>query len=358
VAVEIKQVELSAAGFVGPTLKGPTVRAAKSLRRLTSFADFERLHGGVQSLRDGSVNFVSHAARAFFAEGGRALYVARTVSTDAEQVSRAVKKLDRVRDLGTVAAPGSSILPSATCDALHAALVAHAERHRRCAVLDSPPGATVADVRATRGRIDSRDAAYYYPWVVASADGGDVLLPPAGFVCGIFARTDAERGVHKAPANEPLISALRLERNLSAAEQEILNPVGVNCLRMMQGRTVIWGARTASDDPEFKYINVRRTFNCVHISLERGLRWVSSRYNTEALWAAVRTAVQEFLTGLWRAGALVGTKPEQAFFVRCDRSTMTQDDIDAGQLICTIGFAMIRPAEFITLRIERSTRVR
>ena len=165
-----------------------------------------------------------------------------------------------------------------------------------------------------------------------------------------------ERGVFKAPANEVVRSATGLEREVTAAEQEILNPLGVNCLRSFPGRGFrVWGARTVSSDPEWKYVNVRRYFLYLEHSIDKGTQWAVFEPNGEALWQQVRRTIEDFLLNEWRAGALVGSKAEQAFFVRCDRTTMTQNDIDQGRLVCLVGVAVLKPAEFIIFRISQNT---
>jgi phage tail sheath protein FI len=194
-----------------------------------------------------------------------------------------------------------------------------------------------------RSRIDSKYAALYHPWVVVQnplQSGQEIALPPSGFICGIYARNDAERGVHKAPANEVVRNVLRFESDINFAEQGSLNPLGVNCLRFFPGRSYrVWGARTVSSDPEWKYVNVRRYFNYLESSIDRGTQWVVFEPNGETLWKNVRETVSGFLYNEWRSGALLGSTPKEAYFVRCDRSTMTQNDFDNGRLICLIGAA-------------------
>ncbi len=277
----------------------------------------------------------------------------------------ALAELARLEDIAIVAAPGHS--DYADFITIQQALITHAEARRayRIAVLDTPPELEISGARAARGRIDSKYAALYYPWVVVSnplAQPGrddiprEITLPPSGFVCGIYARNDVERGVHKAPANEIVRGALRFETDVNFAEQETLNPIGVNCLRYLSGRGYrVWGARTASSDPEWKYVNVRRYFLYLEASIDRGTQWAVFEPNGERLWANVRQTIADFLYNEWKNGALLGSKPEEAFFVRCDRSTMTQNDLDNGRLICLIGVAALKPAEFVIFRIGQKT---
>ncbi|ANH68293.1 phage tail sheath subtilisin-like domain-containing protein [Mitsuaria sp. 7] len=277
----------------------------------------------------------------------------------------ALATLSGIEDVSIVAAPGSSAYAEA--QAVQNALIAHAERRRayRIAVLDSAPAQTPGDMRVARGRVDSKYAALYYPWVVVanplSRPGRDdipkeIALPPSGFVTGIYARNDIQRGVYKAPANEVVTGALRFESDVNFAQQELLNPLGVNCLRYLSGRGYrVWGARLVSSDPEWKYVSDRRYFNYLEASIDRGTQWAVFEPNGERLWANVRQTISDFLYNEWRNGALLGSTVEQAFFVRCDRSTMTQNDLDNGRLVCLIGVALIKPAEFVIFRIGQKT---
>ena len=273
--------------------------------------------------------------------------------------------LSGLEDISIVAAPGSSAYAEA--QGVQNALITHAERRRayRIAVLDTPSNQTPGQVRDARGRIDSRYAALYYPWVIVpnplARPGQDnipkeIALPPSGFVAGIYARNDVERGVYKAPANEVVLGALRFEIDINFAQQEVLNPIGVNCLRFLTGRGYrLWGARLASSDPEWKYVSDRRYFNYLEASIDRGTQWAVFEPNGERLWANIRQTISDFLYNEWRNGALLGSSIEEAFFVRCDRSTMTQNDLDNGRLVCLIGVAIIRPAEFVIFRIGQKT---
>jgi hypothetical protein len=207
---------------------------------------------------------------------------------------------------------------------------------------------------------DTSYAAFYYPWIeIFDPSINDRrLVPPTGHVAGIFARTDVERGVHKAPANEVVRGARNLEFPVPKGLQDILNPRGVNCIRDFRsdGRGIrLWGARTMTAVGEWKYVNVRRLFLYVEESVDEGTQWVVFEPNDEPLWAKVRRSISNFLIRVWRSGALMGTTQEEAFFVKCDRTTMTQDDIDNGRLICYIGIAPVKPAEFVIFRISQKT---
>jgi len=204
---------------------------------------------------------------------------------------------------------------------------------------------------------ESKYAAMYLPWlnVIDPVTNLPKLVPPSGHMAGIYARTDVERGVHKAPANEVVKGVTSLQVAVDKGQQEVLNPKGINVIRAFPGRGVIvWGARTISTDPNWKYINVRRLFIFVEKSIERATQWVVFEPNNEKLWSRVTATITQFLTGVWRTGALMGTKADEAFFVKCDRSTMTQDDIDNGRLVCLIGIAPTKPAEFVIFRIAQT----
>ena len=181
-----------------------------------------------------------------------------------------------------------------------------------------------------------------------------MAVPPSGHIAGIYAKTDTERGVHKAPANEVVAGGLEAALRVTKGEQDTLNPIGVNCIRSFTGRGLrVWGARTLSSDPSWRYINVRRLFNFVEKSIETGLQWVVFEPNDEALWAKVRRDVNAFLTGVWREGALFGGTPEQAFFVKCDAELNPADVRDRGQLFIDVGLAPVKPAEFVVFRLSQ-----
>lgn len=259
-----------------------------------------------------------------------------------------------IEDISIIYAPNSYDVPGLVDE-----MISHCEQLRyRFVILDAKQG--LSDV--SNSDLDPRSgnptdyAAFYYPWikVINPETGLAQLMPPGGYVAGIYARSDTERGVHKAPANEVVRGASDLEFQIMKGEQDILNPRGVNVIRAFSGRGIlVWGARTLSSNTLWKYINVRRLFIYVEASIERGTQWVVFEPNDERLWARVKATITQFLTGVWRSGALMGSTPEQAFFVKCDRSTMTQDDIDNGRLVCIIGIAPVKPAEFVIFRIAQ-----
>jgi phage tail sheath protein FI len=228
----------------------------------------------------------------------------------------------------------------------------------RFAILSTQSGKT--DLYKVLLPDDTTYAAIYYPWIkVADPETNRIrAVPPAGHIAGICARSDIERGVHKAPANEVVREAIELEFPVTKQMQDILNPRGINCIRDFRsdGRGIlIWGARTMSSNPEWRYVNVKRFFLFLEESIHKGTQWVVFEPNDEPTWLKVKQAVENFLYMQWRNGALMGAKPQKAYFVRCDRSTMTPDDIDNGRLICLIGVAPVKPAEFVIFRISHMT---
>ena len=258
-----------------------------------------------------------------------------------------LKCFEEVDEIAIVAAPGC------TSPAVHDALLSHCEtRKDRFAIIDSPEtiGGGVDKLPKPR---DSKYGAYYFPWIqVYDPDQGNVFVPPSGHIAGVYSRVDSERGVHKAPANEIMRGALGLKYNVSKGEQDLLNPKGINAIRTMQGGAIrIWGARTLSTDASWKYINVRRLFIMVESSIEAATQWVVFEPNDHRLWKRVTRTITSFLTLIWRNGALMGTSPDQAFYVKCDEETNPPEVVDAGQLVVEIGLAPVKPAEFVIFRI-------
>lgn len=233
----------------------------------------------------------------------------------------------------------------------------------RFAVLDGPPNADLVGIRDFRAALSTDRAALYYPWLRVPDPGGataPAAAPPSGHLIGVYARTDVERGVHKAPANTVLrgvVPGTGLAADITRREQDLLNPHGINALRAFPnlGQRV-WGARTLSDDTRWQYVNVRRLFLFIEESVDEGLQWVVFEPNAEQLWASVRQSITAFLTTVWHSGALAGTTPEEAFHVACDRTTMTEDDLAQGRLICEVAVAPVLPAEFVIVRIQQATR--
>ncbi len=247
-----------------------------------------------------------------------------------------------------------------TVQAVQLAMIAHCElMGDRMAILDPPPGLSPQQVKEWRvdsAGYDSHFATLYYPWVKVAdpATGTNIFVPPSGHMAGIWARNDDTRGVHKAPANEVVRGAITLASGLTKGEHDQLNPVGVNCIRTFPGRGVrVWGARTLSSDPAWRYVNVRRLFNYLEESILNGTQWVVFEPNDDALWARIRRTISAFLVNEWRKGALFGVTPDEAFYVKCDRETNPAEAIDAGQVTCLIGVAPVKPAEFVIFQVAQ-----
>jgi uncharacterized protein len=287
-----------------------------------------------------------------------ASYIGADSATPEERTG--LHSLRNIEDISIVACPGR------TSSQLLNALIVHCELMRyRVAVLDAlrPPNDALANIQSQRQQFDTKYAALYHPWLLVPdpfpsnlARIPDYPLPPSGHVVGIYARTDIDRGVHKAPANEVVRGITGLQRTLNKGEQDILNPFPVNINVIRDFRTNnrgirVFGGRVITSDPDWKYVNVRRLLIFIEASIDRGLQWVVFEPNGEALWARVRRSISNFLTQVWRDGALEGRKVEEAYFVKCDRTTMTQTDIDNGRLIVLVGVAPVKPAEFVIVRI-------
>jgi Bacteriophage tail sheath protein len=242
------------------------------------------------------------------------------------------------------------------------AIISHCElMGDRMAILDPPPGLDAQQIkewRVERAGYDSKYAALYWPRLKIvdpnSPTGQTIFVPPCGHIAGIWARTDDTRGVHKAPANEVVRGANGVERELTRSEQDLLNPEGINCIRSFPGRGVrVWGARTLSSDPAWKYVNVRRLFNYLEKSILNNTDWVVFEPNDRTLWARLRRTIASFLVLEWRKGALFGSTPTEAFFVKCDDATNPAEAIDVGQVTCQIGVAPVKPAEFVVFELAQ-----
>jgi phage tail sheath protein FI len=328
-------------------------------------ANQEAVRLGPETLVDTLPNGRQRAARHALAGGGDSMATLTDATylgvDDVEPLNRTgLYTMTTLEDVSLVACPGQ------TSPTIQGALIDHCELMRyRFAVLDAqrPPDDTLTDVQTQRQQFDTKYAALYHPWLLVPDPyptnlqrPPDYSIPPSGHVLGIYARTDVERGVHKAPANEVVRGILGLQRILNKGEQDILNPypININVIRDFRSNNRgirVFGGRVITSDSDWKYVNVRRLLIFLEHSIDRGMQWVVFEPNAEPLWARVVRTVSDFLTVVWRNGALEGTKVEEAFFVRCDRTTMTQTDIDSGRLICVIGVAPVKPAEFVIIRI-------
>ncbi|MFD8009282.1 phage tail sheath subtilisin-like domain-containing protein [Streptomyces sp. NPDC058955] len=301
------------------------------------------------------------------ANGGATALTPEVYVGDADRRS-GLGGLEAVEDVTTVAVPDlmsayeRGLIGLDGVIAVQQGLIAHCElMGDRVAVLDPPPGLgpqEVAAWRSERAGYDSKYAALYYPWIdVADPSTGRITpVPPSGHIAGVWARNDDQRGVHKAPANEVVRGAVALRTQLTKGEHDRLNPIGVNCIRAFPGRGIrVWGARTLSSDPSWRYLNVRRLFNYLEESILAGTQWVVFEPNDDALWARIRRTVAAFLVNEWRKGALFGLNPEEAFYVKCDRETNPPESVDSGHVVCEIGVAPVRPAEFVVFRLSQLT---
>jgi phage tail sheath protein FI len=283
-------------------------------------------------------------------------YIGRTKDTfpkDDSSYKTGLAGFEQVDEIAIVVAPDYHNL-----DPDFENIITHCSKMRdRFAITHSNPASdTLANLDTIEPPPDTTFAAFYFPWIKVynPLTFQDSLIPPSGHVAGIYAKTDIERGVFKAPANEVVVGARSLQFQITKQNQDILNPKGVNCIRVFPGRGIrLWGARTCSRNTLWKYVPVRRYFLYVGESIDEGTQWVVFEPNDEKLWARVKQSITQFLLTEWRNGALMGTKPAEAFFVKVDRTTMTQADIDNGKLICIIGLAVVKPAEFVIFRLTQ-----
>jgi phage tail sheath protein FI len=353
----IEGVSTSVAAFVGIAPFGPV----NSPVQITSWGQFERTFSDPFRPKHGPFMkgaYLAHAVYGFFNNGGTRCWVARVAgvaAADLAAVRAALTAFSAVDEIALVAVPG------AVSPEIQGEVVSHCEiLGDRFAILDGhrvtdPAHWTPTDIQGTTG--DSNYAAMYFPWlqVFDPAGKASIFVPPSGHVAGIYARVDTERGVHKAPANAVVRGATGLESRLGKSDQDGLNPAGINVIRDLNGNIRLWGARTLGGDAngEWKYINVRRLFLYLRESIDEGTQWVVFEPNTQALWSKITRNVTAFLTNVWRGGALFGNTPAEAFYVRCDATTNPPDVRDLGQVVCEIGVAVVRPAEFVVFRISQ-----
>jgi phage tail sheath protein FI len=337
---------------------------------VTGLRVLEALFGTSTNAFDSEDDMNKGVPKDVFLEGGNdgerpgfAEYDGREDESDADRRRTGLKQFFALDDISIVAAPGSTADYTGEyrndANAIIGLLLNHAEQMKyRIAVIDSAENQTISDVRKMRAKIASKWGALYFPWVktMDPITRRVISLPPSGFVAGIYARNDINRAVYKAPANEVVNLALGFDMMLSKSQQEVLNPEGINCFRFFEGRgMLVWGARTISPDPEWKYVNIRRYFAFLEHSIDRGTQWAVFEPNGPRLWANIKRTVEDFLLDQWQGGAMLGDKPEQGFFVKCDRTTMTQNDLDNGRMVCLVGVAALTPAEFVIFRVGQWT---
>jgi hypothetical protein len=355
----IAGVGTSTAGFIGEVANDVvmpsepvayTVADAGEPTLVTSWEQFKNSFGDVQA----GNRILAHAVYGFFNNGGTRCWVARVVSAGtANAVQGVLDQFAAIDEIALVAAPGI------TDPAIQTAIITHCvNTGDRFAILDglqAPDKLTAAEIQNGVG--DSDYAAMYFPWITVfdPVENGPVVVPPSGHVAGIYARVDASRGVHKAPANEVVRGALGVDVRVSKADQGELNQAGINAIRDINGNITVWGARTLGGDGNgaWKYVHVRRLFLFLRESIDEGTQWVVFEPNTQALWSRITRNVTAFLTNVWRSGALFGGTPAEAFYVRCDASLNPPEVRELGQVITEIGVATVQPAEFVVFRISQ-----
>jgi phage tail sheath protein FI len=363
----VSQVTLAAAPAAGAVVTIdyiPTFSpvSAGEVRLCTSFSDFARAFGDFST--DAGHRNLAHSVYGFFNNGGTRCYVVREKANGAIATSSLVQ-FEAIDEIAIVATPGIAD------SAVYAAVATHCRvrTEDRFAIFDTPEVVETANVLdltkldpGKAGNVlpqNSDYAALYFPWLEVYDPGTNAsrFVPPSGHVAGIYARVDTERGVHKAPANEAVMGVTGLRYGISKAQQDGLNPQGVNVIMNLNGALRVFGARTLGGDlnTEFKYVNVRRLFLFLRESIDQGTQWVVFEPNDPSLWAKITRNVSAFLTNVWRDGALFGATPAEAFYVKCDAETNPPEVRDAGQVITEIGVAVVRPAEFVIFRISQWT---
>ena len=369
----IAGVSTSTAGFVGvvpddvamPSLPNGskyTLAPAGAPQLVTSWAEYTRKFGDPGLGTVSAANVLAHAVHGFFLNGGARLWIVRlsawTVPQDSpDPLTPALAELAAIDEIALVAAPMFGVANERVTVVQNALLDHCAAAQDRFAILDGPldvdgaitSGAVIRSARSDYG-------ALYFPWIDVTGAGGHA--PPSGHVAGVFARVDAERGVHKAPANEALRGAYGVRYRIGKAVHDELNPAGVNVLRPFGNTVKVWGARTLADpqsvqQKEFTYINVRRLFCFLRESIEEGTGWVVFEPNTPELWARITRNVRAFLTRAWESGALFGKTAEEAFTVKCDADNNPPEVRALGQVVTEIGVAVTKPAEFVVFRLSQ-----
>lgn len=331
-----------------------TLAPAGEAQLLTSWEDFRTTFGDFQA----GNSTLAHAVYGFFNNGGTRCWVTRVVageenSLDTTAVQAALSQFETIDEIAIVAVPGAQAAATQTAVFDHCA-----KMKDRFAILDGQRDAETPTAAAIKGETgNSNYAAMYYPWirVFDPVTGTTIDAPPSGHIAGIYANVDATRGVFKAPANEPIRGAIGVSRRLSKADQDGLNPEGINVIRLISGNATVWGGRTLGGDAnnEWKYISSRRFMIFLRESIDQGTQWVLFEPNTSDLWARIRRNVSAFLDLQWRAGALFGNTPAEAFFVRCDETTNPAQVREQGMVITEIGVAIVQPAEFVIFRVSQ-----
>jgi len=345
-------------GSISDSINGTSTKV-----QVETMIDVDQLAADLQTIPTGSFE-VEKAAPTTVPVPGKAFNGSESARTGisglviAEDVTMVM-----VPDLVTAATKDDGSIDMGMWKSVQLALINHCEAEaNRMAVLDAPPGMSpqqVKEWRSDEAMYDSAFAALYYPWInvdnpAASNGNTTINVPPSGHLAGVWARTDETRGVWKAPANEIVRGALDVELNITKAEQGLLNPIGINCIRPFGTQGIrVWGARTLASNTDWRYINVRRLFNTIETAIMNGTQYAVFEPNDQTLWEGLKRTVGSYLRGMWRDGALFGSTAEQAFYVKCDEETNPPDSIDAGKVVVEVGIAPVKPAEFVIFRIAQ-----
>ncbi len=312
---------------------------------------------------------LAYAVRGFFENGGHWCYVIVLKDDTTATLEAGLQTIANLNTVDLVCTPDLSkqreegfVQQQDEMYVQQQVVVDHCERMGdRFAILDSRPGDNLTQVRDQWSAIDGRSGALYYPWIKVRAFGGDAqtfeIVPPCGHIAGVYSRTDRERGVHKAPANEVLEGVIDLERRVTNQEQALLNPNNVNCLRAFPGRGIrVWGARTLAGHPEWRYVNVRRLFLTAARWMDWHLQEMAFEPNDSKLWARIERRMNDYFLQQYRRGALKGAAPKEAFYVKCDEETNQPETLAMGQVVTEIGLAPANPYEFVVVRLIRGAR--
>jgi phage tail sheath protein FI len=318
---------------------------------ITSWESFKRRFGDFH--QDNNNKTLAHGVYGFFKNGGTRCWVSRVQdASKTKPVTDALASFNAIDEIAIVAVPG------ALDKAIQTAILDHCEKTGdRFAILDGQRATTYTPAAIQGGVRGSNYGALYFPWIQVfdPVTGGNDYVAPSGHLAGVYARVDTERGVHKAPANAVIRGALGVENRLSKADQDGLNPDGINVIRAFNGNITVWGARTlgGDDNGEWKYISVRRLFLFLRESIDEGTQWVVFEPNTPDLWAKITRNITAFLTNVWRSGALFGNTAQEAFYVKCDAELNPPEVRDLGRVVTEIGVAVAKPAEFVIFRISQ-----
>ena len=340
------------------TKRGPT-NVVTAVRQQSKLIAVEEVKGRALALPRRGAEVSLSAGGVVAARVAPDDYVGNTAARTGFAGLEAVDEVTMLAVPDLMAARQRDLLDDEGVKAVQLAMITHCElMGDRVAILDAPPGLNAQKVKEWRADVgyDSKYAALYWPWVkvMDPLTGKASFMPPSGHVAGIWARNDSARGVHKAPANEVVRGAVALELSVTKGEHDQLNPNGINVIRAFPGQGIrVWGARTLSSDPEWRYLNVRRLFNYVEKSILQGTNWVVFEPNDPKLWDSVKRTITMFLRRVWRDGALFGRTPTEAFYVKCDEENNPPENRDAGLLTVEIGIAPVKPAEFVVFRISQ-----